>query len=311
MSTRQTDELHDALDQIFLIWPCIDLAFSLPESGAWIRPDDATGKHKRLGGLDRPGVEALTRELWARALSGGCGIHWRPACADRRPSDVAAGASWSFADFALLDDLDEATALSILAKYRAVGIETSPGSYQALIATARGLTRLEQHQLQAALVARLRAAGRHADSGATGAGQYARMPGFGHPGHDGRVVKLFGSGDALLPLLDPDALLSDGCGTPKPACGSLQAGIRVPRPGVPARPQGVRGKAAVDGPADQAGGSEIDYRWTCAQIRAGADPEALTDRLAAAALARGKRHDEAGARAYALRTIEKAQTQLR
>ena len=294
MSTRQTDELHAALDLIFSIWPRLDLAFSLP-SGSWIRPDAIDGKHRRLGSLDRPGVQALERELWARALSGGCGVHWRPAAAD----------------FALLDDLDGSTARGIIGKYRAVGIETSPGSYQALIATARGLTRLEQHQLQAALVARLRAAGRHADAGATGAGQYARMPGFPHPGHDGRVVRLFGSGDALLPLLDPDALLGTVCGTPKPACGSLQAGIRVPRPGVPTGAQRTRGRAAEAGPADAPGGSEIDYRWTCAQIRAGADIVTLTDTLAAAALKRGKRHDEAGAQDYARRTIEKAQLQLR
>ena len=289
MSTRMTEELQAALDQIFAVWPRIDLAFSLP-SGAWLRPDAADGKHKRLAGLDRAAVAALEPRLWARALSSGQGIHWRP-------SEAAS---------ALLDDLDEATALGIGGKYRALGIETSVGSYQVVIATVRALTRLEQHQVQSALVQRLLAAGRRADLGATGAGQYARLPGFPHPGHAGRTVRLLGPSGALL--LDPDALLGAVCDTPKPACGPLQAGIPVPRPGVPGRPRsGGRGKAAVDGPADQAGGSEIDYRWTCAQIRAGADLETLTDRLAAAALARGKRHDEAGAQDYARRTIYKAQ----
>ena len=293
MSIRQTEELHAALDQIFLIWPCIDLAFSLP-SGAWIRPDDATGKHKRLAGLDRAAVTVLEPQLWARSLSGGCGVHWRPAAAD----------------FALLDDLDAQTVFGVTAKYRCVGIETSPGSHQAVIATTRALTRMEQHRVQSALVQRLLAAGRHADAGATGAGQYARMPGFPHPGHDGRVVRLFGSGDALLPLLDPDAILSAVSDTPKPARALGGQGIRVPRPGVPARPQGVRGKAAEAGPADAPGGSERDYAWTCAQIRAGADIVTLTDTLAAAALKRGKRHDEAGAQDYARRTIYKAQAAL-
>ena len=291
MTMRQTDEFHDALDQIFLIWPCIDLAFSLP-SGAWIRPDDATGKHRRLAGLDRDGIEALAPQLWARSLSGGNGIHWRPAGADA----------------ALLDDLDGPTALRVLAKYRGIAIETSEGSYQAVIATVRALTRLEQHQLQAALVQRLHAAGRHADRGATGAGQYARLPGFGHPGHGGRVVRLLGDGGALL--LDPDAVLLSADATPKPACGPLQAGIRVPRPGVPTGAQRTRGRAAEAGPADAPGGSERDYGWVCGQIRAGADLETLTDRLAAAALARGKRHDEAGAQDYARRTIYKAQAAL-
>ncbi len=293
MSVRMTEELHDALDQIFSTWPCIDLAFSLP-SGAWLRPDAIDGKHRRLGSLDRAGIEALAPQLWARALSGFNGIHWRPASAAS----------------ILLDDLDEATARGILAKYRALGIETSAGSYQIVIATARALTRMEQHRVQAALVQRLLDAGRHADCGATGAGQYARLPGFPHPGHGGRVVRLLGSSGALLPLLDPDALLDSGCDTPMPARALGGQGIRVPRPGVPARPQGVRGKAAVDGPAAGAGGSERDFAWACAQVRAGADLESLTDTLAAAALARGKRRDEAGARAYALRTIEKARAEL-
>ena len=295
MSIRQTEELHDALDQIFLIWPCIDLAFSLP-SGAWLRPDAIDGKHRRLAGLDRDGVAAQTRELWARALSGGCGVHWRPAGADA----------------ALLDDLDEATALGVTAKYRAVGIETSPSSYQAIIATGRALARIEQHRVQSALVQRLHAAGRHADRGATGAGQYARLPGFPHPGHGGRVVRLLGSSGALLPLLDPDAVLGSGCGTPKPAeAAGRRRASACSRPGVPGRPRsGGWGKAAKDGPADHAGGSERDYAWACSEIRAGADLETLTDRLAAAALARGKRHDEAGAQDYARRTIYKAQAAL-
>ncbi len=305
MSVRMTEELRDALDLICSIWPRIDLAFSLP-SGAWLRPDDVSGKHKRLAGLDRRGVQALQRELWARALSGGCGIHWRPTCADWRPSDAAPGASWTFADFALLDDLDEATACGIIGKYRAVGIETSTGSHQAIIATGRAMTRIEQHQVQSALVQRLHAAGRHADLGATGASQFARLPGFPHPGHAGRTVRLLGPSGALL--LDPDALLGAVCDTPKPAeAAGRRRASACSRPGVPARRSGGRGKAAKDGPADRAGGSEQDFGWTCAEIRAGADLETLTDRLAAAALARGKRHDEAGARDYARRTIYKAQ----
>ena len=314
MSIRQTDELRDALDQIFSTWPCIDLAFSLP-SGAWLRPDDATGKHRRLAGLDRSGVEVLQRQLWARALSGGQGVHWRPACADLRPADVAADAGWAFAAHVLLDDLSSPTAISIIGKYRAVGIETSDHSFQAVIATTRAMTRIEQHKVQTSLVQRLHAVGRHADRGATGAGQFARLPGFPHPGRAGRTVGFLGSGEPLplpLPLLDPDAVLSAACDTPKPARAPCGQGIPVPRPGVPGRrASGGRGKAAVDGPADRAGGSEQDYAWACARIRAGADQEVMTDTLAAAALARGKRPDEASARDYAMRTINKAQAQFR
>ena len=291
MSIRQTDELHDALDQIFSIWSRIDLAFSLP-SGAWLRADDISGKHRRLAALDRAGVDALQRELWARALSGGCGVHWRPASAD----------------FALLDDLAGPVALGIIGKYRAIGIETSEGSYQAVIATSRALTRLEQHRVQAALVQRLHATGRRADRGATGAGQFARLPGFPHPGHAGRTVGLLGSGGSLL--LDPDAVLLSADATPRPARAFGGRASACSRPGVPARPQGVRGKAAKAGPADAPGGSERDFGWACGQIRSGADADKLIDTLAEAALARGKRPDEESARDYARRTIYKAQAAL-
>jgi hypothetical protein len=311
MTMRQVEELHAALDQIFLTWPKIDLAFSLP-SGAWIRPDAVAGKHRRLGGLDRPAIEALQRQLWARALSSGQGIHWRPSCADWRPEGVAADAGWTFASHALLDDLDGPVALGVLSKYRSVGVETSAGSYQVVIATSRALTRLEQHRVQAALVQRLHATGRRADRGATGAGQFARLPGFPHPGHAGRTVGLLGSGGSLL--LDPDAVLLSADATPKPAeaaAGGRRLASSCRRPGVPGRrASGGRGKAAKAGPADAPGGSERDFGWACGQIRSGADADKLIDTLAEAALARGKRPDEESARDYARRTIYKAQAAL-
>lgn len=85
----------------------------------------------------------------------------------------------------------------------------------------------------------------------------------------------------------------------------------MPRPGVPRGAQRTRGKAAEAGPADAPGGSERDYAWTCAQIRAGVDPEAMTETLAAAARARGKRRDEAAARQYAWRTVSAAASACR
>ena len=299
MAMLMKDEFRAAVGQAFAIWPRIDLAFSLPPGGAWIRPDDTKGKHKRLGGLDRPGVDAIERELWKHALGLGHGVHWRPA------TDAT---GQTYAAYALLDDLDAQTALGILAKYRSIGIKTSVGSYQVVIATTRGMTRMEQYRVQASLVQRLLAAGHHADHGATGAGQFARMPGFPHHGHDGRTVGLLGSGDALLPLLDPDALLDDEYVAPKPAeAEGRRRASACRRPGVPARRNGGRGKAAAAGPAVAKGGSEIDWDWAWRKVRAGADPDALIEALKAAAEKRGKR----GARAYAERTVAGAIERVR
>lgn len=297
---RMTTELHDGLAKIFDTWPRIDLAFSLP-SGNWIRPDAASGKHRHLAGLDRGEVDSLERELWARALRAGQGIHWRPSC--------GVGAAFA-ASYALLDDLDSETASSVLAKYRGVGVETSDGSFQTIIATSRCLTRLEQHQLQAAMVQRLLAAGRSADRGACGAGQFARLPGTRHPGHGGRVVRLLsGSGSADHPL-DPDSVLCSSVEPPMPAGSLSPAGIPVLRPGVPAGAQRTRGKAAIVGPAVTSGGSERDFAWVCEKIRGGANETEIIETLAAAALARGKRRDESRALEYAMRTVKKAQAVL-
>lgn len=311
---RMTDEFRAALDRIFSIWPKVDLAFSLP-GGAWVRPDATAkpgtgkpaGQHRRLGGIDRLGVEALSSELWKRALSGGQGIHWRPACSDWRAETAAtdtagtdaAGYAAGYAAYVLVDDCDGPTVLRIIGKYQAAGIETSTDNYQAVIATTRALTRLEQHDVQTALVRRLLADGRRADPGAVGAGQFSRLPGFPHPHHAGRVVGFLGSssGSLPLPLLDPDAVLRDEIDPPMAAkaapSGRQQASPRRPRP-----------KAA--GSAASKSQSQIEYGECCKKIRAGADLVAWVEQMWPGVVAREKRQNEADARKYLERMITSA-----
>ena len=308
---RARDHFVAALDDIFSDtgWR-IDLAISLP-SGSWLRPDaaQAGGYITRLGNLDRAGVMALAPELWARSLRGGCGIHWR-ACL---PSPLA-----------LLDDLDDRDAAALALRYRALVIETSPGSHQAVLLCDQPLDRLQQHAVQSELVRRLNAGGaRRADPGATGARQFARMPGFGHPGHGGRLVRVVGrpwSGEKVLSVTD--LLGPSGALPPAPPAKAGEAYAHAltassASRSSPCSPRGPRGRAADVGQGREAGKtrgpgpgseSEIDYAIACAGIRNARDPESIISEISTRAFSRGKRPTESECAAYAERTYAAAMT---
>lgn len=306
-------ELYEALGEVFALWDRIDIAISLP-SGDWLRPDATSGRYKRFGGLDREMLRSIEAELWARALRAGSGIHWRPAVTKMR----------GVRRYALVDDVSDATARGIAARYRALTVNTSENCNQILLPLAREVAPMDQHRLQVMLVARLLSAGHYADRAATGAGQFGRLPGFPHPDHEGRVVrrlKLFQPADVLL---DPDAVLAlpmpttDG-DVAKVSTGPMaQRAIPVHGPGSPpavqrrvGRPhQPVRPRHA-SGPATAAGGSERDFGWACGEIRRKRKLEELVERLATAALERDKGRDYASALAYAQRTVEGAAMAVR
>jgi len=279
---------QSAQEAIFKHWPTVDIAFSLPHG--WIRPDSG---HKRLGALSVADLRRIAAEMWARALKAGQGVHFRPA---------AQGGCWSYV---LLDDLTPETARGVASKYAAVIIQTSHDSHQAVIATSRGLSRLEQHRVQAGLVRRLRDTGRSADPGATGAGQFGRMPGFPHPGHAGRVVRLVEAWCSGIKPLDPDLLLADAGQTdPMAATGEPSA---CSRPGVLAPATAGVGQGRKSGTADDESGREFGI--ACNAVRKGRDSESVIDEIADRALARGKygkRCNPKDILKYAERTYAKA-----
>ena len=292
------DVFSDFADAALALWPRLDLAVSLPDAAGWLRPDSTDGRWARLGGLDSAGLARLAPELWARALRGGCGIHWRPA--------PDGDGSWRYV---LLDDLAKSAAFAVARRYRCILIETSSGSIQAVLRLARPVSRLEQHQIQAALVARLLAAGRHADRGATGAGQFARAPGFPHPGHAGRVVELVGTPGGGQTDLDPDQLLTGDSSMPAERSEG-RASPCSPR-GPQAPRSGARGKGAGSVRPVAQSASEADFRLACTGIRRGADPDSIIAKIAESALSRGKRRTDAEAASYAERTYAAALARVR
>lgn len=201
----------------------------------------------------------------------------------------------------LADDIPVVDALAFAGKRAALVIETSPSNCQLRVLADRPMSMPERTTAQRILRAHL-----GGDPGSIAGDKWSRLPGYRNakPGRGGCWTNLLRSDLAGRPV-SASALLAPALAplTSAAGRGGVQGqGSPAPRSGAGARP--------VDGPADRAGGSEIDYRWTCAQIRAGADIVTLTDTLAAAALKRGKRHDEAGAQDYARRTIYKAQAAL-
>ena len=312
-STLARVNLTLALDAVFAVTDRLDIAYS---GQTWLRPDAAGGRWAHLGGLDRAGFKKLEAESWARNLRGGWGVHWRGTAP---------------APFIMIDDLDDADAAAIAARYKALVISTSEGSHQVIILCSRPLTGPEQHAIQAELVRRLNAGSRRrADPGATGAGQFARLPGFGHGGHGGRIVRVVwrpwsGTGlldvDAVLAALPDDPVtavaLTSSCmmtidtdTLARPAQAQPQPGEASPcallRPRVPCAATAARGRGRKSGQTARRGESELEFAFACREIRAGRDSESIISELADRAFARGKRDTQKSAIEYAQRTYSKA-----
>ncbi len=216
----------------------------------------------------------------------------------------------------LADDIPVVDALAFAARRAALVIETSPGNCQLRVLADRPLSLPDRTVAQRALREHL--AG---DPGSIARDKWGRLAGFKNqkPGRDGCWTSLLRSDLAAARPASASALLAQsasvpGCGS-APASAPLTSALGQGRcgqgQGSPAVRAAAGGARPVDGPADHAGGSKIDFAWACAQIRAGADIVTLTDTLAAAALARGKRRDEAAARQYAWRTVSAAASACR
>ena len=217
--------------------------------------------------------------------------------------DPAASHPWLLAD-----DIPVADALAFAGKRAALVIETSPGNTQLRVLADRPLSMPERTQAQRALREHL-----GGDPGSIAGDKWSRLAGFKNqkPGRGGCWTNLLRHDLTARPV-SASALLA-GCAS-APALASLTSAAGrggVQGQGSPAVRAAAGGARPEAGPADAPGGSKIDFAWACAQVRAGADPEALIDTLAAAALARGKRHDESSARAYAWRTISAAASACR
>lgn len=209
----------------------------------------------------------------------------------------------------LVDDVPTADALAFAARRSALAIETSPGNCQLRVLADKPLDAEERTSAQRVLCQHL-----HGDPASVSGDKWGRLPGYRNlkPGRGrcwtnllrhnlaGRPV----CAEVLLAQAEPGG--GGGSGSaPSLTSAAVRRGGCAPGPGSPiARSAG--GARPTYGPADKSGGSEIDYAWACAQIRAGANIDAMISVLSAAALKRGKRPDEAGAREYAERTVRAA-----
>ena len=207
----------------------------------------------------------------------------------------------------LADDIPTAAALAFAARRAALVIETSPGNCQLRVLADRPLSLLDRTTAQRALRAHL--AG---DPGSIAGDKWGRLAGFKNqkPGRDGCWTNLLRHDLTGRPA-SASALLA-GCGSAPalaPLTSALGQGRCAQGQGSPA-PRSGAGARPVDGPADHAGGSKIDFAWACAQIRAGADPQSIIGAITAAALGRKKRSNEAGCMEYAERTIRNAQARI-
>ena len=217
--------------------------------------------------------------------------------------DPAASHPWLLAD-----DIETAAALAFAVRRAALVIETSPGNCQLRVLADRPLSLPDRTMAQRALREHL-----HGDPGSIAGDKWSRLPGYRNakPGRDGCWTNLLRSDLAGARPVSASALLA-GCGSAPalaPLTSALGQGRCAQGQGSPA-PRSGAGARPVDGPADHAGGSKIDFAWACAQIRAGADPQSIIGAITAAALGRKKRSNEAGCMEYAERTIRNAQARI-
>ena len=200
---------------------------------------------------------------------------------------------WLFAD-----DVPTATALAFAARRAALVVETSPGNCQLRILADRSLTPAERTQAQRVL--RLHLGG---DGGSISGGKWGRLAGYVNqkPGKTGWWTRLLCI-DLAPQRVSADRLLAEALAlAPAPAFSPAQRAGGV-------RPHGSVGQSA--GPAASPGGSQDDFRFACDEIRAGTDMQAIISAITAAALARGKRRNEAGCREYAERTLRNAASRV-
>ena len=206
----------------------------------------------------------------------------------------------------LADDIPTAATLAFAARRAALVVETSPGNCQLRILADKPLSLPDRTVAQRALREHL-----HGDPGSIAGDEWSRLPGYRNakPGRDGCWTNLLLSASALL----AQSASVSGCG-PAPALAPLTSALGQGRcaqgQGSPAVRAAAGGARPVDGPADRAGGSKIDFAWACAQIRAGADPQSIIGAITAAALGRKKRPTEDGCRDYAERTVKGAQARI-
>ena len=218
--------------------------------------------------------------------------------------DPAASHPWLLAD-----DIETAAALAFAVRRAALVIETSPGNCQLRVLADRALSMPDRTVAQRALREHL-----HGDPGSVAGDKWSRLPGYRNvkPGRDGCWTNLLRHDLAGARPVSASALLA-GCGS-APALAPLTSALGQGRcgqgQGSPAGRAAAGGARPVDGPADHAGGSKIDFAWACAQIRSGVDPQSIIGAITAAALGRKKRPTEAGCRDYAERTVKGAQARI-
>ena len=195
--------------------------------------------------------------------------------------------AWLFAD-----DVPTAEAVAFAARRAALVIETSPGNCQLRILADRPMTPAERTAAQRVLRQHL-----GGDPASVAGGKWGRLAGFANqkPGKGGWWTRLLCLDLASRPV-SADRLLAEAL-APAPAFSPAQRAGGV-------RPHGSVGQSA--GPAASPGGSQDDFRFACDEIRAGTDMQAIISAITAAALARGKRRNEAGCREYAERTLRNA-----
>ncbi len=186
----------------------------------------------------------------------------------------------------LLDDLPLQRLRDLVTSIAGLAVQTSQDQGQAWLLADRALTQAERGAVQRSLAQRL-----NADPGATGGGQFGRLPGFKNqkPGRGNWTNLLVDSTSKVNPL----------------PCARLLAPPGQPAQPMAAMPACSQSQTASSG-ASSGDGSAREFAFACHRLRAGWPTQRVEQAVAEHALARGKRCSEAAAMAYARATVSAA-----
>ena len=238
----------------------------------------SNGKVERvdLGRMPVRAGEDLARVLpWLRGRNAAGAAIWA------RPADAAH--SWIF-----LDDLPVKRARGIAEKYRAIVVETSPGNAQVWICAKRDLGREQRQVVNRALAALI-----GADPHAIAEPRWGRLPGF-KSGKEGRSWTNLVVVSHECPFFEPAPYFPP----PLPTTVSSRSAV------IGGRVSSSSSRAKCSESVDE---SAREFAYACHALSAGTPLDHVIERVTAHAAARGKRGTLEACRAYAQRTVQRAQ----
>ena len=275
------------------------------EIAALHNPQTTAERMERLGSVEASDGDAVVADLLRLARGanarGNANILVRPDPAVHHP-------------WLLVDDLPLTLGIEFAEQMAALVVETSSGNCQVRLLTSIPLDAEGRHAAQEIICERF-----GSDPGSTAGDKWGRLPGFTQrkPGKAGQWTNLKADSTQDRGPVGVEHIIKLGESQIQQehieANEAAFASFSPPRGGVGSLVLPASGMHPSLGTARQGGegGYRNEFAFACHSLRAGLPPSAVASKVAANALARGKRRTPDAARLYAEKLVAAAQSRLR